>query len=132
METGFGYRLWFTTSRSPETAGLWTTADERAEWIRVLATIRGHRAAMLDYFGCASLMFPEFSPPVTFSLVPGEYIPAALSREVSQLEESSMIVMPQWQIRLLDDVPEIGALVRRDFDPVFQGKWFIVYSRRSS
>ena len=130
MESGFGYRLWSTTSPSPETAGLWATSAERAEWIEILALIRGHSAAMLDYFGCASLLFPEFSPPTTFSLVPGEYIPVALSRVLSQLEASSRIVMPRWQSQLLDRIPEIGALLSRDFIPVFQGNWFIVYSRR--
>ena len=130
MESGFGYKLWSTTSPSPETAGLWATSAERAEWIEILTLIRGHSAAMLDYFGCASLLFPEFSPPTTFSLVPGEYIPVALSRVLSQLEASSRIVMPRWQSQLLDRIPEIGALLSRDFIPVFQGNWFIVYSRR--
>jgi hypothetical protein len=40
-----------------------------------------------------------------------------------------MMVMPRWQTQLLDDIPEIGAVVRHDFVPAFQGEWFIVYSR---
>jgi hypothetical protein len=130
VESGFGYRLWFTTSPSPETAGLWATPSEREEWIKVLAMIRGHSAATLAYLGCADLLSSEFSPPVTFSLVPGEYTRGALSRVLSQLQTCSMIVMPRWQSTLLDGIPQIGALMRRDFAPAFHGDWFIVYVRR--
>jgi hypothetical protein len=130
VETGFGYRLWSTTSPSPETAGLWATPGERDEWIKVLAMSRGHSAAILEYYGCASLLFSEFRPPETLFLVGGESNAGALSRELSQLKTSSMIVLPRWQSQLLDEIPEIGALVRRGFVPAFQGDWFIVYSRR--
>jgi len=128
-ESAFGYQLWSTTAPRPETAGLWTTPDERHEWIKVLAMIRGHSATVLDDYGCADLLFPEFSPPTTFFLQAGGVTPADLSRKLPQLQTSSMIVMPRWQIQLLDDIPEIGAVVRRDFVPAFQGEWFIVYSR---
>jgi hypothetical protein len=126
----FTYQLWFTTSPSAETAGLWVTPDERAEWIKVLAMTRGHRTAILDYYGCADILFPEFSPPVTLFLVPGGASPAEISRKILQLEASSMIVMPRGQNGLLDDIPAIGNLVRRDFVAAFQGAWFVVYARR--
>ena len=129
-ESGFTYQLWFTTSPSPETAGLWVAPLERDEWIKVLATVRGHRAAMLEYDGCADLLFPEFSPPTTLFLVRGGVTPGDLSRKLSQLRESSMIVMPRAHSDLLNDIPEIGVVVRRDFVPAFQGVSFIVYARR--
>jgi hypothetical protein len=128
-ESGFTYQFWYTTSPSPQTAGLWATSGERDEWIKVLATIRGHRAAMLEYEGCADLLFPEFSPPVTLFLVPGGVTREAMSRKLSQLRASSRIVMPRWHSSLLDEMPEIGKLVRRDFVPIFQGASFIVYAR---
>jgi hypothetical protein len=130
IETGFGYKLWSTTSPSPETAGLWATPVERGEWIKVLAMIKGHNPSMLEYYGCANLLSTEFSPPTALYLVRGDFTPIDLRRELSQLKEASMIVVPRWQGRLLDDIPEIGSLVRRDFIPVFQGNWFVVYSRR--
>jgi hypothetical protein len=131
-ESGFTYQLWFTTAPSPVTAGLWATSAERTEWVKVLATIRGRQAAMLEYYGCADLLFPEFSPPVTLYLVPGAVTEADLSRKLAQLQASTMIVMPRWHSGLLDDIPAIGALVRRDFVPAFHGAWFIVYVRRKT
>jgi hypothetical protein len=131
-EAGFTYQFWYTTSPSPETAGLWTASNERDEWIKVLAMIRGHRAAMLEYEGCADLLFPEFSPPVTLFLVPGGVTKSDTSRKLSQLRTCTRIVMPRWHSGLLDDIPEIGELMRRDFVPIFQGASFIVYARENS
>lgn len=132
VDPAFTYQLWFTTSPSAETAGLWATADERAEWIKVIAMVRGHRTAILQYNGCADLLFPEFSPPVTFFLSPGDTFAADVSRKISQLEASSMIVMPRAHSGLLDDVPAIGNVVRHDFVVAFQGASFIVYARREN
>jgi hypothetical protein len=132
VEPGFTYQLWHTTSPSPETAGLWASRTEREEWARVLKMVRGNRASILEYNGCADLLFPEFMPPVTLFLVRAGVNQADLSRKLSQVNNSLMLVMPQWQRGLLDDVPEIGALVRRDFISVFQGESFIVYARRKS
>jgi hypothetical protein len=129
VEPSFTYQLWFTTFRSAETAGLWVAPDERTEWIRVLAITRGHRTAILEYYGCADLLFPQFSSPVTLFLVPGT--PAKdISRKISQLQTSSMIVMPKWHRGIFNDIPAISDLVRHDFVPAFQGAWFIVYTRR--
>jgi hypothetical protein len=129
-EPGFTYQLWFTTSPSPATAGLWATSGERDEWIKVLGMIQGHRASLLEYYGCADLLFPEFRPPVTLFLVPGSVTPDVLARKLSQLRSSSIIVMPRWHRALLDEIPEIDALVRHDYNPSFQGVSFIVYEKR--
>jgi len=130
--TSFEYRDWFTTAPSPTTAGLWATRDERAEWTSVLAIIRGHQAAMLQLDGCADLLFSQLSPPVTLYLVPGAVVGADLSRKLAQLQASTMIVMPRWDSGLLEKTSAIGSLVRRDFVPVFQGTFFIVYARRTT
>ena len=132
VEPNFEPQLWFTTAPSPATAGLWASRDEREEWIKVLATIRGHQAAMLELDGCADLLFSEFSPPVTFFLFPGAVTAGDVSRKLTQLQASTMIVMPRWHSGLLDDFPAIGSLVRRDFVPVLQGTFFIVYARRKT
>jgi hypothetical protein len=126
----FTYQLWFISAPSAETAGLWASPDERAEWVKVLAMTRGHRTAVLYYNGCVEILFPQFSPPVTFYLLRGGASPADISRKISQLEESSMVVMPQWENGILDDIPSLGEVVRRDFAPAFQGTWFVVYTRK--
>jgi hypothetical protein len=132
VEPGFTYQLWFASQPSPATAGLWATPDERAEWASVLATIRGHQAAMLDYYGCADLLFSGFSPPVTLYLVPGGVTAGDLSRKLAQLQTSTMIVMPRWHSALLRDIRAIGDLVHRDFAPVHQGTSFVIYARRKT
>jgi len=129
VESGFTYQLWFTTSPSAETAGLWAPPVERAEWMRVLAMTLGQRTAILEYYGCADLLFPQFIRPVTLFLVPGVSA-ADISRKISQLETSSMIVMPRWHRGLLSEFPAIGDLVRHDFVLAFQGTSFVVYTRR--
>jgi hypothetical protein len=130
-ESGFAYQLWFTTSPSAQTANLWVSAGERKEWMKTLALIRGHRTALLEYAGCGDLLFSEFSPPVTFFLLPGVGR-NDLSRKLAQLQASSMVVMARSQNDLLHEIPEIGTVMRRDFVAAFEGDWFIVYARRGN
>jgi len=132
LASAFTYQFWLTTSPSAETAGLWAAPDDRAEWIKVRAMIRGHSTAILDVNGCADLLFPEFSPPVTWTIFSGDTFTPDISRKISQLEVSSMIVMPRSNSGLLEGIPAIGNLVRRDFVTVFQGSSFVVYARRES
>ncbi|MGA7869544.1 MAG: hypothetical protein WCA22_01470 [Candidatus Binatus sp.] len=128
---GFTYRLWSSSAPDPQTAGLWSTSQERAEWSEVLAKIRGHRTVLLEWFGCGDLLFPEFSPPVTALLAPGASSIGDVNRKLAQLRSASMIVIPNWQISILDTSPAIGRQVRRDFEPTWKGDHFVVWSRRS-
>jgi hypothetical protein len=125
----FTFELWRSTSPSPVTANLWASAEERAEWERVLETIRNHRTAMLEYFGCADLLFPEFLPPVTLYLVAGNSNRREIARKVAQLRSSEMVVVPRWQLGLLNEQEAIGKLVRRDFSIRHDGAWFVVFAR---
>lgn len=128
--SGFTYQLWFTSSPSWETGGLWSSSSERAEWSNVLLLIRGHRAALLVWYGCADLLFPEFMPPVTALLVPGVDNPSDLHRKIAQLDTATMVVMPRWQSSLLDTSPTIGTAVHRDFVKLQEGDKFVIYRRR--
>src|SRR5208337_296537 len=121
---GFTYRLWSSSAPDPQTAGLWSTSEERAEWSEVLAKIRGHRTVLLEWFGCGDLLFPEFSPPVTALLAPGASSIGDVNRKLAQLQSASMIVIPNWQISILDTSPAIGRQVRRDFEPTWKGDHF--------
>jgi hypothetical protein len=126
------YGLWFSSAPHKDTAGLWAPALERGEWERVLEMIRGHRTALLEWFGCADTLFPQFSSPVTDLLVSGVDSGADIARKVAQIHESTMIVMPRWQKSLLSTSPKIGAEVDRDFSVIWQGRYFIVFGRHSA
>ena len=127
----FTYQLWFTTAPSAETDWLWAAPQERTEWTKVLTMVRGSRTALLSNFGGADVIFPEFSPPVTLFFCRG--ISAAdVSRKISQLDASSMIVIPRVQSDVLVEFPAIGNLMRKDFTPVFRGAFFAVYRRKMS
>ena len=132
VESSFTYQLWSSTAPSPVTAGLWATRGERAEWTRVLATVRGRKASVLQYYGCADLLSSEFTPPVTFFLFPGAVTANDVSRKLAQLKASAMVVIPRWSTGLLNEIPEIGSMVYRNFVPVYQGSLLIVYARRKS
>jgi hypothetical protein len=84
---------------------------------------------MLEWYGCADLFFSEFQPPVTALLAPGAENPSDVARKISQIQTMSMVVVPRWQISLLDTLPAVGTLVRRDFVTRFHGKFFVIYSR---
>ena len=129
-ESGFSFQHWYSTRPSPETANLWAPPDERAEWQTVLATIRGRRAAMLEYVGCAAVMFPEFSSPVTLYLDRGEAGPAEIVRELAQLKSSDVVVMHRWQATLLNERPDIGTVIRQDFRIKHKGSAFVVFIHR--
>jgi hypothetical protein len=128
-ELDFTYQTWFSSTPTPETAGLWAPPQERAEWMKVLSLTKGHRTAVLDTYGCVELLFPEFVPPVTLYMVPGAPTPEMVSRKVRQLESVSRIVIPRGESGLLDFWPPIGNEVRQNFTNLWQGNLFVVYQR---
>jgi hypothetical protein len=128
--SGFTYQLWFTSSPNWETGGLWSSSSERAEWSNVLSLIRGKRAALIVWYGCADVLFPDFMPPVTALLAPGVDNPSDLQRKIAQLDTATIVVMPRWQSSLLDTSPAIGTVVRRNFVKLREGNQFVIYRRR--
>ena len=51
-------------SRSPATAGLWSSAQLRDEWSEVLAASKGRRTAVLHFAGAVELLYPGLEIPV--------------------------------------------------------------------
>lgn len=131
VEAGFTFQLWRSTQPSPEVGGLWVSRAEGAEWRKVLGMIRGHRAALLEYYGCGALLFPEFSPPVTVYLVPGSGQPGDvtgdIARKVTQLKSADMVVSPIWHLPGLRQIPSVRAVMRRDFRLKYEGANFAVF-----
>jgi hypothetical protein len=132
VEAGFTVQLWTSTRPSLKTAGLWAAPSEREEWTAVRALTENHHTAILAYYGCASLLFPQFDPPVSLYLVPGGIDPSELAREIDQLNSADMVVMPRWQSGLLDEEPAIGKLIRRNFAISHDGPAFLVFAHRKN
>lgn len=130
-QSQLSYRLWFTTSRSPTTANLWASDNERVEWVSVLNRVRGRRAALLAYDGCASLLYPDlFMPPAALYLTPGLPTAGEIQRELAQLRSSSIIVMVP--PGLLRDRPEFASLLETQFRLVPGNSNFAVYDRNGT
>ena len=127
-DVAFGARQnWRTRERDAGTAGLWASADERAEWAQVLASIRGRKSVMLDLKGAVEMMYPEFEPPVTLYMDPGLIKPAEIQRKVEQLSEAQMVVVPAniglEVCRGIPAAPEFEAAIK-EFEPRMRGKFF--------
>lgn len=121
---------WFDSRRGAATAGLWATPAQRAEWLKALAFVRGKPAAILEPDGCTPLLYPSlFMPPVALHLIAGLTTPGEVSRTLDQVKEADVLLFPGG-LRLLREVPEVGALVKADFQPVFQGTYVVVYARK--
>ncbi|HLH77133.1 MAG TPA: hypothetical protein VKV28_10040 [Candidatus Binataceae bacterium] len=123
---------WFDSRRGAATAGLWATAPQRDEWLKALAFVRGKPAAVLEPDGCTPLLYPAlFMPPVALHLIAGLSVPGEISRTLDQVGRADVLVFPAG-LGPLRDVPEVGALVDADFQPVFRGTYVVVYARKQA
>jgi hypothetical protein len=127
-------RYWHERSPSAITAGLWASPDETAEWQKARALAHGHRSIVLETKGDASLMFPEFAPPVALYLDPGLMPAAEIQREVEQLSAATIVVVPisnniAPESQGVPKAPEIENEMK-SLDLIFGGKYFDVYRRR--
>ena len=119
---------WRTTTPHHSMDGLWGSSEEAREWQRALESAQAHSATVLSALGCANLISNEFEKPVALYLVPGLAKESEIEREVTLLNEVSIVVVPQmpgW-----GGVPEIPAItdaMRRRFEVSWKGGFFAVY-----
>jgi hypothetical protein len=85
---------WKSLARSQVTAGLWTDANERAEWAMVEHLIAGHRAVSVGVAGCAPLLAPNFEPPIGAYLVAAEATPEEVERTIARVKTAEIVVRP--------------------------------------
>ena len=124
---------WSTTSRHAETAGLWSTAEERSEWNEVMPLLRGHGAVMLGpQGGAVELLFPEaFAPPVDLFLNPGLTLPEEVRRKADQIAAAPRVLMSYSNITA-DEFLTLWPAFRRALDGceiAHDGVHFRVYKR---
>jgi hypothetical protein len=111
------------------TLGLWASPEERREWARVLELTRGRRPALLADCEGATLLFPQFAPPMGAYFVPGHPLPAEVRRKARQLASAGWIVKggPR-NDRRFERWPELTAALD-GCEPAWQGIYYQVYRR---
>ncbi len=126
-------RRWSATQPSAITKGLWATPEELSEWSAVLTLADRNTTRILDLKGDAELMFPVFGRPLTLYLDPGLIRSGEISKKISQLSDTRLVVVPTNIVSCngIPDAPEI-ATAMKSFDPLRKGKFFEVFERRPS
>jgi hypothetical protein len=126
-------RWWRSTSPSAETAMLWSSPAERAEWSSAIGIAQGHRASLLDIKGSGDRMFAVFMAPVTLNLEPGLMDRQQIVRKLAQLAVADVVVVPTGidieACRGIPDAPEFRSALEQ-FKVQMTGKFFTVYVRR--
>ncbi len=125
----WNYRWWRTTEPDSSTAGLWASPDERAEWLSVLAKIRGHKAVMLDRQGATELLFPGFEDPVSMFLLKGWIPPEYIHRKLAEISGADIVIVPMSMGNCggVPEAPEFDAAMKNFV--LTRGKHFDVYQR---
>jgi hypothetical protein len=120
---------WRVRAPSATTLGLWATREDQYEWARVLKLTRGRQPALLAECEGATLLFPQFAPPMGAYFVPGHPVPAEVRRKADQLTSATLIVEvgPPGD-RRFDRWPELTAALD-GCEPVWEGKLYQVYRR---
>ena len=126
-------RRWHTTSRDIATAGLWTTADERDEWGRVLTITRGHKTVLMSSMGAAELLFAGFEKPVSLFLMRGLMTPSDVQRKTAQLSHAEMVAVPvlPGPCDGCASAPEFSSAMK-SFEPTWTGQHFEVLERHGA
>jgi hypothetical protein len=121
-----------TPSRAPETAGLWASRAEWAEWDEVLKMIRGRKPVLLvSNGGCAELLYPDFAEPIGYFFLRGIALPGEIERKARQLAGASMVVMENSTMphrTFLKHWPEFQAAMS-GCELAHDGTYFAVYRR---
>jgi len=110
-----GIFSWKQRSPDPITAGLWATAETRANWKQTLDALDGERAAIVSPQGAVPLLFPEFARTEYAYLLAGVTRPAEVAAAQRELAEAPVIVKVidpyyGWALRLM---PEVEAPIAR-------------------
>lgn len=120
---------WIRDRPSAESAWLWESPEMRTEWAQVLHLSRGRRAVVLTRLGGASLLFPQFEPPVRWALVPGLATKLELRNEVKQISQASIVVLTTLYAHTWPNgVPPFPQLRQAlgEFCPIYSGRFFSV------
>ncbi len=125
-------RDWRVTAPSEETAGLWASAPERAEWAHVLALNKkyGGHAILVSTEGSGPLLFSGFLEPVSVYQFRGEASERDVKREVARFSNANLVIVANSQRDY--GLPAYWPSVAPQwamFRKIWQGELFAVYAR---
>jgi hypothetical protein len=125
------YGHWTTESTSADTAGLWATSQQRAEWVKVLELTRGEHPVLLAHVQGAALLFPRFAPPAGAYFVPGHPVPSEVRRLAAQVASASIIVRAEFDFLSLRPFATWSEVVSAldGCEVLWEGEVFHVYRR---
>ena len=129
------FKQWHETAPSNDTAGLWASPDERAEWQGVMRAVAQHsnsrtgceKAEMLSYEGGVELLVPGFAKPVTAFFLRGLPPDRGSEAKAARLANASLIIVPE--VVQVPENPPIDRTLLADSQPMFKGKFFSVYRK---
>jgi hypothetical protein len=129
------FKQWHETAPSQDTAGLWASPDERAEWQSVMRAIGPHsnsragceKPEMLSYEGGVELLVPGFAKPVTAFFLRGLPRDQGSEAKAGRLANASLIVVPE--VVQVPENPPIDRTLLANSQQVFNGKLFGVYRK---
>jgi hypothetical protein len=87
-----GWLSWKQRAPDPVSAGLWATAETRAEWQQVLDALGGKRAAIVSPQGAVPILFPEFERTEYAYLLAGVTRPEEIATAKREFAEAPVIV----------------------------------------
>ncbi len=123
-----GIRTWRTTERDSQTAGLWASPTDYADWGEVRSRMEPQRVTFLCEAGGIEHIFPEFLKPSTYQLLAGYELPSDIARKLAQIRSSNHVLM-RAKGNLLKFQPEFDAELRASFRQVYAGDSLILYER---
>jgi hypothetical protein len=104
------------THRTQETAGLYASASEAAEWAELRQLGKSERVLVLSMMGCSHQLAPEIDCPRSWCLNRHIMTPAERDSVCRQIEAAEWIVSPGWNDNELMRWPEFADALR-PFDP---------------
>ena len=124
---------WRSMSRSPATAGLWSSAQLRDEWSEVLAANKGRRTAVLHFAGAVEMLYPGLEPPVGTYFEAGLMSATEIQHEAARIESADVVVIPTGYLSPVSggfpQTPEAQRALA-PFKQTGQSKYFSIYERR--
>jgi hypothetical protein len=103
---------WEQTHRTPETAGLYASPSEVAEWTELRNLGKTQRVMVLTPMGCAHLLAPEIDCPRCWCLNRRIMTLAERDGVRRQIEAADWIVSPGWHDNDLMRWPEFAEVLR--------------------
>ena len=124
---------WRTYSPAAETAGLWSSTQERADWARARSLTQGLRTVVFAHQGGgAATLYPNLAGPVGLMYNKGMALPVEVERKARQIAGVDAVITTNYlkpASDVIDLFPEIRAVLA-GFERTDVGEYLVVFRRR--